>query len=80
MISRLETPAGHPPPGEFVPECNAALEACLEVLRDIGDRDDLTRKARSDLKRLSRLLKLVDDVDVLFVIRQIRRVVGRLQR
>lgn len=77
VVSRLETPTGHVPPGELIPECNAALEACLEFLRDVGDRDDLTRTATDDLKRLGRLLKLVDDADVPFVMRQIRRVLGR---
>jgi hypothetical protein len=77
VVFRLEAPAGHAPPGELISECNAALEACLELLRDGGERDDLARKARDDLKRLSRLLKLVDDADVPFVMRQIRRVLGR---
>jgi hypothetical protein len=80
LVVRLEAPATEPagaPPGELVSECNAALEACLELLRDPGDRDDLVRTARADLHRLARLLKLVDGADVPFVMRQIRRVLGR---
>jgi len=77
VAARLETSAQPEPPGGLIPECNAALEACLELLRDGGDRDDLVRRARDDLKRLGRLLKLVDGADILFVMRQIRRVLGR---
>jgi len=77
VVIRLETPAAHRPPGELIPECNAALEACLELLREDGDGDDRVRTALDDLKRLGRLLKLVDGADVSFVMRQIRRVLGR---
>jgi hypothetical protein len=77
VVHRLEEPAGGEPVAALIPECNAALEACLERLREPGDRDDLFRTARADLKRLSRLLKLVDGPDVPFVLRQIRRVLGR---
>jgi hypothetical protein len=63
--------------GSLIPECNAALEACLELLRDDEDRDQLVRTARDDLRRLARLLKLVDGADIPFVLRQIRRVLGR---
>jgi hypothetical protein len=78
VVARLETPAPLDAPDRLIPECNAALEACLELLRDVGDRDDLVRTARDDLRRLGRLLKLVDGADVSFVMRQIRRVLGRL--
>ena len=77
MVARLETPAGQGPPGRLISECNAALEACLELLRDDGDDDDRVRTARDDLRRLGRILKLVDGPDVPFVMRQIRRVLGR---
>jgi len=77
VVARLETPDWPEPPGGLIPECNAALEACLELLRDGGDLDDRVRAAKDDLKRLGRLLKLVDDADVAFVMRQIRRVLGR---
>jgi hypothetical protein len=77
VVTRLETPAEHLPPGALIPECNAALEACLELLHDGGDHDDRVRTALDDLRRLGRLLKLVDDADVPFVMRQIRRVLGR---
>jgi hypothetical protein len=77
VVSQLEAPAGNDPAGGFIPECNAALEACLEMMRDVGDGDDRAWTARDDLKRLARLLKLVDGPDVPFVLRQIRRVLGR---
>lgn len=77
VVSRLEAPAGHDPAGGLISECNAALEACLEMMRDAGDGDDRERTARDDLKRFARLLKLVDGPDVPFVLRQIRRVLGR---
>lgn len=77
VVGRLEAPAGNDPAGGLIPECNAALEACLETMRDAGDCDDRARTARDDLKRLARLLKLVDGPDVPFVLRQIRRVLGR---
>jgi hypothetical protein len=77
VVARLEAPVESAPPDALVVECNAALEACLEALRDAGDRDNLVRTARDDLTRLYRLLKLVDGADVPFVLRQIRRVLGR---
>ena len=77
VIFRLEAPSGNDLAGGLIPECNAALEACLEMMRDAGDGDDRARTARDDLKRLARLLKLVDGPDVPFVLRQIRRVLGR---
>ena len=61
----------------IVPACHAAVEACLELLRDAGERDDLVRNATDDLKRLARLLKVVDDPDIPFFLREIRRVLGR---
>jgi hypothetical protein len=76
VVARLETPAGEPL-GGLVGECNAALEVCLELQRDVGDRDELVTTARDDLKRLARLLTVVDRADVPFVMRQIRRVLGR---
>ena len=61
----------------LVPECHAALEACLELLRDAGESDDLVRNATDDLQRLARLLKLVDGPDIPFFLRETRRVLGR---
>jgi hypothetical protein len=77
VVSQLEAPIGGEPAGGLIPGCNAALEECLELLRDPGDHDNLVRTARDDLRRLARLLKLVDGPDVAFVLRQIRRVLGR---
>ena len=77
VIVQLETPTGHLPPGELLAECNAVLEACLAFLRDVGDHDDIVCTAIGDLHRLGRILKLVDGRDVPFVMRQIRRVLGR---
>ena len=77
VAARLESAVGDDLAGGLIPGCNAALEACLELLRDPGDRDNLVRTARDDLKRLARLLKLVDGPDIAFVLRQIRRVLGR---
>lgn len=77
VVTRLENPAADEPLGGIVAECNSALEVCLELQRDPGDRDDLMTMARDDLKRLARLLTVVDRADVPFVMRQIRRVLGR---
>ena|SRR4249919_1532927 len=77
VVARLETPVANEPLSGIVAECNAALEVCLELQRDLGDRDDLVATARDDLKRLARLLTVVDRADVPFVMRQIRRVLGR---
>jgi len=76
--AQLEASAGDEPPVGLITECNAALESCLELLRDAGDHDDLVVTARNDLRRFGRILKLVDGEDLLFVMRQIRRVLGRI--
>ena len=76
--ARLETSAGDEAPIGLIPECNAALESCLEFLRGAGDHDDLVVTARNDLRRFGRILKLVDGADLLFIMRQIRRVLGRI--
>lgn len=76
-VDRLEAPREAGPAARLVPECQAAVEACLELLRDASERDDLVRNATDDLKRLARLLKLVDGPDIPFFLREIRRVLGR---
>jgi hypothetical protein len=76
-VDRLEAQREAEPAARLVPECHAAVEACLELLRDAGERDDLVRSATDDLKRLARLLKLVDGPDIPFCLREIRRVLGR---
>jgi hypothetical protein len=77
VVARLEAPVAGEPLSGIVAECNAALEVCLELQRDVGDRDDLVATAKDDLKRLARLLTVVERADVPFVMRQIRRVLGR---
>ena len=87
VVNQLEASVGGPPAKGLLPKCNAALEACLELLRCAderdellrcaNERDELLRTASDDLARLARLLKLVDGPDVPFVLRQIRRVLGR---
>jgi hypothetical protein len=77
VVACLEAPAADLALEGTVAECNAALEVCLELQRDLSDRDDLVSTARDDLKRLARLLTVVDRADVPFVMRQIRRVLGR---
>jgi hypothetical protein len=76
-VGQLEAPREAGPAARLVSECHAAVEACLELLRDAGERDDLVRNAIDDLKRLARVLKLVDVPDIPFFLREIRRVLGR---
>lgn len=61
-----------------VGECVASIEQCLELARAADELDDLAVHARDDLRRLGRLLTIVDRADVPFVLRQLRRVLGRL--
>jgi hypothetical protein len=77
VVSRLEATTEGKPLHQVVAECNAALEGCLEAQRDSRSREDREDTARDDLKRLARLLTIVDRADVAFVMRQIRRVLGR---
>jgi hypothetical protein len=76
MVRQLEATDGPPLP-RMVATCNAALEGCLEAQRDGRDREDREPTARDDLARLARLLTVVDRQDVVFVMRQLRRVLGR---
>ena len=76
LVDRLEASTAESAEAMIV-GCNVALESCLELLRDASDRDDLVRTAKDDLQRFARLLKLVDGPDVAFVLRQIRRILGR---
>ena len=77
VVNSLESPVGDQVRGSIA-ECNAALELFLEMQRDACDRDELGTTAADDLKRLARLLNLVERADVPLVLRQIRRVLGRL--
>lgn len=76
-VDQLDAATGAGPAARLVPGCHAALEACLELLRDAGGRDGLVRDAADDLNRLARLLKLVDGPDIRFVLREIHYVLGR---
>jgi hypothetical protein len=77
-IDRLHTPSRCRPPRGLLSECNAALEACLELLRVRGDGDDLLSAVADDVERLHRRLNEADGADVPVILRQIRRVLGRL--
>ena len=77
VVNNLENPSIHEPLSKVVGECIAALEACLEAQRDFFDRDDAVITASDELKRLARLLMVVDRSDVVIIMRQIRRVLGR---
>ena len=77
-VPRLEAPAEHRVPDDILPACIAALDACIASLRDLGGRDEHARAATDNLHRLGRILKLVDGADAAFVMRQIRRALGRL--
>jgi hypothetical protein len=77
VVSRLELPADDRLQGSIA-ECNSALELFLEMQRDACDRDEHRPSAGDDLRRLARLLSFVDRADVPLVLRQIRRVLGRL--
>jgi hypothetical protein len=77
VVNHLESPDGDRLRGS-VDECNTALERFLEMQRDVCDRDELGATAADDLRRLARLLTVVERADVAMVLRQIRRVLGRL--
>jgi len=77
VVTNLERPSVHEPLSKVVAECNEALEHCLAAQRDFYNHDDATTTASDELKRLARLLMVVDRADVAIVVRQIRRVLGR---
>ena len=77
VATHLEAPSGGEPLHHMVAECNAVLEGCLEAQRDGRSREDRGDNPHDDLKRLARLLAVADRGDVVFVMRQIRRVLGR---
>jgi hypothetical protein len=64
------------PQPDMVAECNAVIEGCLEVHRP-SDREASLVAAKDELRRLAKLLTIVDIADVAMVLRQIRRVLGR---
>jgi hypothetical protein len=65
---------------DAVARCSAALETQLEAQREreAREREDPLAAARDELLRLAQLLTAVDRGDVALVMRQIRRVLGRL--
>lgn len=77
VVRHLESAAAREPLHGAVARCNANLEQSLETQRDARDRDASLVEAREELKRLARLLTVVDPADVTMVMRQIRRVLGR---
>ena len=77
VVATLETPSFHEPLSKVVAECNAALENCLEAQRDSRERDESAMASADELKRLARLLMIVDRSDAVIIMRQIRRVLGR---
>jgi len=77
VVSQLERARAGEPLQRMVAECNAALEGCLEAQRDGREREDREATATDDLKRLVGLLAVAERTDVVFVMRQIRRVLGR---
>jgi len=54
------------------------LEGCLQAQREAARRDESMTGAKDELRRLARLLTTVDRADLAIVLRQIRRVLGRL--
>ena len=79
VIASLEAPPVDEPLCAVVGRCNAELESFLEAKRDREPRDDDDLiVARDDLSRLLRLLAVVERADAPMVVRQIRRVLGRL--
>jgi hypothetical protein len=77
VVANLEAPSVREPLHNVIAECNAALEGCLEAQRDFCDRDESVMTASDELKRLARLLMVVDPTDTIIIMRQIRRVLGR---
>ena len=77
VVSNLEGLGAQEPLGKVIAECNAALEAALDAQREFCDRDESMITTSDELKRLSRLLMVVDRADVVIIMRQIRRVLGR---
>jgi hypothetical protein len=76
IVTRLERQGDDPPLYGAVAECNAALEVCLEAQRESRVRESVVT-APDELKRLARLLTMVEVADAVIVMRQIRRVLGR---
>ncbi len=63
---------------EVVERCNAALEASLESQRGAAPGAEDPAALREELRGLARLLVAADRGDAPLVMRQIRRVLGRL--
>jgi hypothetical protein len=78
VVNRLESQAVGLELRGAVSECTASLELFLEMQRDVCDLDERPDTTADDLRRLARLLTAVERADVAMVLRQIRRVLGRL--
>jgi len=77
VATQLDTAPGTAPL-PVVAECTEVLEDCLQAQRDARGLDESMMATKDELKRLARLLTVVDRADLAIVLRQIRRVLGRL--
>jgi len=77
VAAQLDGHGGNAPLPAMVAECTEVLEGCLQAQRDAGGRDESMMTSKDELKRLARLLTVVDRADIALVLRQIRRVLAR---
>lgn len=77
VATGLETPPADEPLRAVVERCNAALEWYLDCQRDAREREEPAAASGDELRRLVRLLRVVDRSDAPFLVRRIRRVLGR---
>jgi len=78
VVAHLETTPVDAPLHHVVAECNAALEVCLEAQREDRDGEGAASAVSEDLKRLVRLLAIVDGAEAPVIMRLIRRTLARL--
>jgi len=78
LDTSLDTSTSRQPLPTVVAECAEVLEGCLQAQREAARRDESMTGAKDELRRLARLLTTVDRADLAIVLRQIRRVLGRL--
>jgi hypothetical protein len=77
LDTSLDTSTSRQPLPTAVAECTEVLEGCLRAQRDAADRDESMATTTDELRRLARLLTVVDRADLAIVLRQLRRVLGR---